>query len=70
MLVDCAEIGLCEWVINIMKYYEIWTIVEPKRKALSQATMEYTAASNKLMALNEKIDVRLKVDYTHVYSIY
>jgi hypothetical protein len=41
-----------------MKYYEIWTIVEPKRKALSQATMEYTAASNKLTALNEKIDVK------------
>lgn len=41
-----------------MKYYEVWTIVEPKRKALSQATMEYIAANNKLTALNEKIDVR------------
>lgn len=40
-----------------MKYYEVWTIVEPKRKALSQATLEYTAAANKLTALNEKIEV-------------
>lgn len=52
-------VGLCEWVINIMKYYEIWTIVEPKRKALNQATLEYTAATNKLTVLNEKIEVGL-----------
>lgn len=50
-------IGLCEWVINIMKYYEVWTIVEPKRKALDQATAEYNAAQSKLAVLNEKIEV-------------
>lgn len=50
-----------------MKYYEIWTIVEPKRKALVQATYEYNAATNKLTILNEKIQVLYLFIYLYPY---
>ena len=33
-----AAMGICSWVLNIVKYWEVIQDVEPKRKALSEAT--------------------------------
>merc|ERR1740138_126469 len=30
--------GLCEWIINIIKYYDVIVTVEPKKKSLQEAT--------------------------------
>ncbi|XP_077899023.1 dynein axonemal heavy chain 9 isoform X4 [Ictidomys tridecemlineatus] len=50
-----AASGLCSWVINIVRFYEVFCDVEPKRQALSKATSELTAAQEKLAAIKAKI---------------
>ncbi|XP_054427204.1 dynein axonemal heavy chain 9 isoform X2 [Pteronotus mesoamericanus] len=50
-----AAAGLCSWVINIVKFYEVFCDVEPKRQALSRATSDLTAAQGKLAAIKAKI---------------
>lgn len=52
-----AAAGLCSWVINIVKFYEVFCDVEPKRQALSRATSDLTAAQEKLAAIKAKIAV-------------
>ncbi|XP_034049709.1 dynein heavy chain 9, axonemal [Thalassophryne amazonica] len=51
-----AAAGLCSWVINIVKYYEIYCEVEPKRQALKEANAELAAAQEKLFAIKSKIN--------------
>uniref|UniRef100_A0A2I3HRY0 Dynein axonemal heavy chain 9 n=1 Tax=Nomascus leucogenys TaxID=61853 RepID=A0A2I3HRY0_NOMLE len=50
-----AAAGLCSWVINIVRFYEVFCDVEPKRQALSRATADLTAAQEKLAAIKAKI---------------
>ncbi|XP_023385619.1 dynein heavy chain 9, axonemal [Pteropus vampyrus] len=50
-----AAAGLCSWVINIVRFYEVFCDVEPKRQALSKATSDLTAAQEKLAAIKAKI---------------
>ncbi|GAB1599188.1 dynein beta chain, ciliary [Argonauta hians] len=50
-----AAAGLCAWVINIMKFYEVFCEVEPKRIALNQANAELAAAQDKLAVIQNKI---------------
>lgn len=50
-----AAAGLSSWCINIMKYYEVFCEVEPKRIALNQANAELTAAREKLKIITNKI---------------
>uniref|UniRef100_A0A4W2DC87 Dynein axonemal heavy chain 11 n=1 Tax=Bos indicus x Bos taurus TaxID=30522 RepID=A0A4W2DC87_BOBOX len=50
-----AAAGLCAWVINIMKFYEVYCDVEPKRQALAQANLELAAAAEKLGAIRKKL---------------
>uniref|UniRef100_A0A8C5P182 Dynein, axonemal, heavy chain 9 n=1 Tax=Jaculus jaculus TaxID=51337 RepID=A0A8C5P182_JACJA len=50
-----AAAGLCSWVINIVRFYEVFCEVEPKRQALSRATSDLTAAQEKLAAIKAKI---------------
>lgn len=52
-----AAAGLCSWVINIVKFHEVFCDVEPKRQALSKATSDLTAAQEKLAAVKAKITV-------------
>lgn len=52
-----AAAGLCAWVINIMKFYDVYVVVEPKRRALANANKELEAARNKLAELKEKLAV-------------
>lgn len=49
--------GLCSWVLNIVKFYEVYCEVEPKRQALSKANAELAAAQEKLAAIKSKINV-------------
>ncbi|XP_060515880.1 dynein beta chain, ciliary [Cylas formicarius] len=50
-----AAAGLCAWVINIIKFYEVYCDVEPKRKALAAANAELAAARDKLNSIKNKV---------------
>uniref|UniRef100_A0AAY3ZXU8 Dynein heavy chain n=1 Tax=Denticeps clupeoides TaxID=299321 RepID=A0AAY3ZXU8_9TELE len=52
-----AAAGLCSWVINIVKYYEVYCEVEPKRKALKQANSDLASAQEKLAHIKAKVNV-------------
>lgn len=56
---SAAAAGLCAWVINIIKFYEVYCDVEPKRKALAQANMELAAAQDKLSNIKKKVAVSI-----------
>jgi dynein heavy chain len=49
--------GLCAWVINIIKFYEVYCDVEPKRKALAEANAELAASQEKLGIIKQKVAV-------------
>lgn len=62
---SAAAAGLCAWVINIIKFYEVYCDVEPKRKALLAANAELAAAQDKLAMIKRKVAVstpRLQFD--------
>uniref|UniRef100_A0A8D2ZL57 Uncharacterized protein n=1 Tax=Scophthalmus maximus TaxID=52904 RepID=A0A8D2ZL57_SCOMX len=50
-----AAAGLCSWVVNIVKFYEVYCEVEPKRQALSKANADLAAAQEKLATIKSKI---------------
>lgn len=50
-------LGLCAWVINIIKFYEVYCDVEPKRLALAQANTELAQAQEKLSVIKKKVAV-------------
>lgn len=50
-----AAAGLCAWAINIIKFYEVYCDVEPKRRALEAANAELAAAQDKLRVITEKV---------------
>ena len=52
-----AAAGLCSWAINIVKYYEVFCDVLPKRLALEDANKELNAAKEKLSGIQAKIAV-------------
>lgn len=52
-----AASGLCAWVINIHKFHSVYLIVGPKQKALKNAQLELSVAQQKLVLINEKIEV-------------
>lgn len=52
---SAAAAGLCAWVINIIKFYEVYCDVEPKRKALAAANAELAAAQEKLNSIKRKV---------------
>ncbi|XP_024875279.1 dynein beta chain, ciliary [Temnothorax curvispinosus] len=52
---SAAAAGLCAWVINIIKFYEVFCDVEPKRKALAHANAELAAAQDKLSGIKRKV---------------
>lgn len=54
-----AAAGLCAWVINIIKFYEVYCDVEPKRKALAAANNDLAAAQEKLSVIKRKVCVSL-----------
>ena len=50
-----AAAGLCEFVINIIMYYDVVSMVEPKRQELAEANAKLEGANTQLK------DVRAKV---------
>ncbi|XP_073974323.1 dynein beta chain, ciliary-like isoform X3 [Rhodnius prolixus] len=50
-----AAAGLCAWVINIMKFHEVWMIVLPKKKAEAAAQAELLQAQTRLAEIEERI---------------
>lgn len=52
-----AAAGLCSWVVNIVRFHEVYCDVEPKRQALSKANAELAAAQDKLASIKAKIAV-------------
>ncbi|KAJ0173728.1 hypothetical protein K1T71_010877 [Dendrolimus kikuchii] len=52
---SAAAAGLCAWVINICKFYDVYVVVEPKRRALNAANAELQAARDKLAFLTDQI---------------
>ncbi|XP_055614548.1 dynein beta chain, ciliary, partial [Uranotaenia lowii] len=53
---SAAAAGLCAWVINIHKFYQVYQVVEPKQRALNEAQSELKAAQDKLMDLTQMIN--------------
>lgn len=47
-----AAAGLCEWILNIIMYYDVVIQVEPKKQALREATETLNAANTKLAEVN------------------
>ncbi|XP_059474542.1 dynein beta chain, ciliary-like isoform X3 [Neocloeon triangulifer] len=52
---SAAAAGLCAWVINIIKFFEVFCEVEPKRVALADANAELAAAQHKLTLIKQQI---------------
>ena len=53
----CVCAGLCSWVINIIRFFEVYCDVEPKRKALAVANADLASAQEKLSKIKHKIKV-------------
>ncbi|XP_024080370.1 dynein beta chain, ciliary isoform X1 [Cimex lectularius] len=53
---SAAAAGLCAWVINIIKFFEVFCDVEPKRKALEQANADLAHAQEKLAIIKSKVN--------------
>ncbi|VEL10084.1 unnamed protein product [Protopolystoma xenopodis] len=52
-----AAAGLCSWVINILRFHDVYCDVKPKRDALDAANEELRQATEKLETLQKKISV-------------
>ncbi|CAF0885207.1 unnamed protein product, partial [Didymodactylos carnosus] len=52
---SAAAAGLCAWVINSVKFYEVYCEVEPKRLALEKANAELKAVRDKLELINKQV---------------
>ncbi|XP_055971730.1 dynein axonemal heavy chain 17 [Sorex fumeus] len=50
-----AAAGLCSWCINIVRFYEVYCDVAPKRQALEEANAELAEAQDKLTRIKNKI---------------
>lgn len=50
-----AAAGLCDWAINIVKYYDVVSEVEPKRQELAGANEKLMQANTTLKSVQEKV---------------
>lgn len=50
-----AAAGLCDWAINIVKYYDVVSMVEPKRQELAEANRKLEEANDTLRQVQEKV---------------
>lgn len=56
MAKSSAAAGLCSWVININRFYDVYLIVEPKERALVEAEKQLNDARDTLTALNQRLN--------------
>lgn len=52
---SAAAAGLCAWVINIHRFYEVYLVYGPKKQALLDSQAELQAARDKKEMLEEKL---------------
>ncbi|KAL1498812.1 hypothetical protein AB1Y20_014117 [Prymnesium parvum] len=52
-----AAAGLCDWVVNICCYHDIFLEVEPKRRKLAEAEAKLLDANRKLQVVRDKVAV-------------
>jgi dynein heavy chain len=66
-----AAAGLCSWVINVIKFYEVYCEVEPKRRALNDANAQLHDAQTRLENLNAQVVQLEKAlsDLTRRYTV-
>lgn len=50
-----AAAGICEWALNIVKYYDVVSEVEPKRQELAAANAKLHEANTTLAAVQQKV---------------
>jgi len=50
-----AAAGMCGWVINIVKYFRIYQVVEPKRQLLAEANTKLDDANTKLAGVRAQV---------------
>ncbi|KAH8057771.1 hypothetical protein JL722_6309 [Aureococcus anophagefferens] len=50
-----SRAGLCNWCINIVVYYDVVSMVEPKKKLVAEATIQLQEANHKLEQEAEKV---------------
>ncbi|NWV29438.1 DYH17 protein, partial [Origma solitaria] len=50
-----AAAGLCSWCLNMVRYYEVYCIVKPKRQAVADADAELAEAQQRLSRIKSKI---------------
>lgn len=69
-----AAAGLCSWVINIIKFYDIYCDVAPKRVALQRANEELQESQENLIACEKRVKElefeieKLKIEYEEAYQ--
>jgi dynein heavy chain len=51
-----AAAGLCDWVVNIVKYFRIYQFVAPKRAQLEEQNEKLNAANAKLKIVRDKVE--------------
>ena len=51
-----AAAGLCSWAINILKFYEVYCDVKPKREALNAANQMLSDAQTKLQGIIDMVE--------------
>ena len=66
---SAAAAGLCSWVINIIKFYEVYCDVEPKRRALEEANQQLLEAKNRLDGIISKV-IELEATLTELTDQY
>ena len=66
-----AAAGLCSWVINVVKFYEVYCDVEPKRRALEEANQQLRDAQERLQSIIDKVAELEKTleDLTNQYTV-
>merc|ERR1712155_502289 len=68
---SAAAAGLCSWVINVVKFYEVYCDVEPKRRALEEANQQLRDAQERLQSIIDKVAELEKTleDLTNQYTV-
>ncbi|KAM4697873.1 dynein axonemal heavy chain 11-like [Rhinophrynus dorsalis] len=51
-----AAAGLCAWVINIIRFHEVYCEVDIKRQSLTQANTDLVIAAEKLEVIQKKLE--------------
>ena len=60
-----AAAGLCEWVLQLVKYFELYAFIQPKRELVADSELRYDEAQLKVTKIKTQVE-RLKVKQTEL----